>query len=314
MNSIRPTRWWPRYVAELAATGEAGIRDRETDVLHRAASIDDAHVDAEYLNAQFRAGNLPEVARHLAFVAEQARAGRPLRSAPAAPPDREGVLAAASEWATARLQADQADAQLARTRFLASLRRTLDAASAEAHLAAASVVDAVRHLYADPLAAQRVLSDTSVSVPLPELAALVRSEPTVFGTLAEPSPRRFGPAAAEEEVAARTERLARTLESQDSAASTLDAAVAAAAAAVQADPAASATDVSRALDERSRAETAPQTTDPRLHLVRATDRLRALLAAADEKTMAVVSQRFPDSATIAREARTHSSASLTRDF
>jgi hypothetical protein len=307
MDGMRPARWWPRYQAELAASGGAGIRDLETDVLYRTGSLGDAHVDADYLTAQWRAGNDAEVARHLAFVTEQATKGRAPHSAAPPAPEPQRVLGAATAWDSARRESDAAQADHERTRALSAVRRSCETAESEMNLAVAAVVDAIRELYADPLPAQQVISDTSEAVPLPALANLIRSEPTVFGSLAEPSVRRYGPEAARLEVTNRTERLAAAIESQATAALALDTAFSAAAAALRIDPAAtSRDDLARTLDEQSRSRTTEHTRDPNHVLARRTDHLRSLLAAADEKTRATVVNRFPASATIAREARSHS--------
>ena len=308
MNQIRPGQWWPRYQVELSQDGRAGIRDSETDVLHPVPSVEDAHVDAAFVNAQDAAGNAAEVARHLAFVAEMARSTRPPEPAPTRPPTPELVLACASEWSAAREAVAAADADSARESFAASLRRSLQTTSAAEQLAAARIGDAVRQLYAQPEDAHRVLSDTSLSVPHDELAALVRTKPALFGPLAEPNARRFGPTAAAQEVASRTEALALAIEAHALATAEHDAARAATDAVGESAPS--------MLDPMtpapaSRTPPATPQTNHRQTLARSADRLRALLAIADEKTRDAVLRRFPGATSIARESR---STSLSPEF
>ena len=308
MNQIRPGQWWPRYRVELSPDGRAGIRDSVTDVLHPVASVEDAHVDAAFVNAQDAAGNTPEVVRHLAFVAEMARSQRRPEPAPTRTPSVDLVLASAAEWSAAREAVAAADVARARESFTASLRIALQSASAAEQLAAARVADAVRQLYARPEEAQRVLADTSHSVPHDALAALVRSEPAVYGPLVEPNARRFGPAAAAQEIASRIEALALAIEAHALATAGHDAARAA-------------TDSVREPASASPALPDPTTPAPTSHLAPATrdidhrqtlarsaNRLRALLAVADEKTKDAVLRRFPGAASIARESRATSLA------
>jgi hypothetical protein len=181
------------------------------------------------------------------------------------------------------------------------LRRELAEAESSVNLAEARVADAARRLYADPVAAQRALTETSLTAPLGAVAGMVQTTPSLFGVTAESSAVRFGPAAAAAELSERATALAFAIAAYDAADDALNALRDTAASALGLGPETTAEDLARTLDHHI-ATVAPAV-HPHHSVARATDRMRALLAIADQKTRDVVLERVPGAAPTVREFR-----------
>jgi hypothetical protein len=307
MTSIRPGRW-SRFQVELSAAGVAAIRDAASGELHHAPSVEDAFLDASYLNGQHAAGDAAEVARHLAFLTDFSAASPRPNAEPLPPADAEEVLDAALDWSEQQSAASAADTARSEHHRLASLRREVESARTAVDLAAARVTEALHVLYAHPETAHTVLAHTSSWLDPAELAALVRTQPAVFGDLAVPNVRRFGESAAADMVRARAESLGSAIDAHTRAQSAFNSMQDAVAAALSASPHLTAPELSEFLDARIRELAARADALPPHSLDRAADRLRAFLAAADKKTRDAVLRRFPGAARISREARAHSTS------
>jgi len=300
MMSIRRTRADARFHVELDDRGDSGIRDRLSGELHPCAGVGDAHIDAAYLNEQDERGNSDEVRRHLESVAELYRMPA-LSTVPPPPVDPDAVHAAVAEWTDALTL--QADGDAARQRIVAlrTLRRELADAETGVNLARARIGEASHRLYADPVAAQRALADTSLIVPLAALTDMVQTTPSLFGvTVNSSSAERFGPASAAAELSERATALAFAVAAYDAAGNSLNTLRSTAASALGLSPEITAEELARTLDHQISA-VAPAV-DPHHSVARATDRMRALLALADQKTRDAVLERVPGAAPFAREA------------
>lgn len=300
MMAIRRARADARFHVELDDAGDAGIRDRLSGELHPCAGVGDAHIDAAYLNEQDARRNPDEVRLHLESVAELYRMPA-LSALPPPPVDPDAVHAAVAEWSDAL--ALQADGDAARQRIIAlrTLRRELADAETGVNLAQARIGEALHCLYADPVAAQRALADTSEHVPLAALAEMVQTTPSLFGVTAyNSSAERFGPAAAAAELSERATALAFAVAAYDAAGNSLNTLRTTAATALGLGPETTAEDLARTLYHHISA-VAPAV-HPHHSVARATDRLRALLALADKKTRDAVLERVPGAAAFSREA------------
>lgn len=301
MMSIRRTRADARFHVELDAAGDSGIRDRVSGELHPAAGVADAHIDAAYLNEQDERRNPDEVRRHLESVAELYRMPA-LSAVPPPPVDRDAVHAAVAEWTEALALQANGDAGRQRIVALRTLRRELADAETGFNLARARIQEALHRLYADPIAAQRALANTSEHVPLAALAQMVQTTPALFGVTANSaSAERFGPAAAAAELSERATALAFAVAAYDAAGNSLNTHRSTAASALGLGPGTTAEELARSLDHQISA-VAPAV-HPHHSVTRATDRMRALLAIADQKTRDAVLERVPGAVPFARESR-----------